>query len=71
MMCAAVVQADEKALIEHSLKAFMKKELQFSQEAKFLESIYVPKNIAFHKEPPKTQLERVTDPKLETYRYPI
>nr|XP_022321500.1 acyl-CoA synthetase family member 2, mitochondrial-like [Crassostrea virginica] len=54
MPCAAVVRTDEKALTEHSLKAFMKKELQFSQEAKFLESIYVPKHIVFHKELPKT-----------------
>ena len=54
MPCAAVVRTDEKALTEHSLKAFMKKELQFSQEAKFLEFIYVPKHIVFHKELPKT-----------------
>ena len=54
MPCAAVVRTDEKALTEHSLKAFMKKELQFFQEVKFLESIYLPKHTVFHKELPKT-----------------
>ena len=54
MPCAAVVRTEENALTEHSLKSCMKKELQFSQEAKFLESIYVPKHIVFLKELPKT-----------------
>ncbi|XP_061193153.1 uncharacterized protein LOC133201354 [Saccostrea echinata] len=52
--CAAVVKKDGVTLTEESLKDFIKQELNISEEARFMEQIYVPKYMVFHEELPKT-----------------
>ncbi|XP_061193165.1 3-[(3aS,4S,7aS)-7a-methyl-1,5-dioxo-octahydro-1H-inden-4-yl]propanoyl:CoA ligase-like [Saccostrea echinata] len=52
--CAAVVKKEGVTLTEESLKDFIKQELNISEEARFMEQIYVPKYIVFHEKLPKT-----------------
>lgn len=52
--CAAVVLKNEATLTAESLTEFIKEELKFSEDAKFLQYIYVPKHILFLDNLPKT-----------------
>ncbi|XP_062567804.1 medium-chain acyl-CoA ligase ACSF2, mitochondrial-like [Saccostrea cucullata] len=58
--CAAIVRKDGAMVTEEGLCDFVRKEINIDDEAVFIENIYVPKYIIFHKmDFPKTQTGKV------------
>lgn len=52
--CAAVVRVDGSTLTEESLREFIKRELNITEDAKFTENVYVPRHIVFLNDLPRT-----------------